>query len=675
MSAMAVLATVPAPAPGCRVSVAWGAGAELRVLCAVPGAHATASVVRWGCPSAPARRLAHESLPLLGDLSDGALDVRGFATALGAVLGRRHDDPSGDGLGRAAEPLGGGATGVRLAVGRAAWDLVETFVVDRRAGGAAQLPLADPLAAWLRRNAAAVAAATTRAPDASPPVAVRIQELMPALRRAERAEEASMFWDVTAALVAAGWTDAAVSLLGLHSAWAEWELRKASAQPSVELLEALLQLLHRMPRAGTGGPDGGAAVPANFGAQRAAWLQALKTFAENDALARCAVRDPATAEGVRCVLTILAGDAGALDAATGDWLELLVATLKHARPSATALADAAALARDCMGRKGVHAAGSFIDQLVVRVLELDAQEVMRVCTHGLDAWFTAHIPELLVVGDGMAEVMRRPLPAYGAAQQSEVYRLDYVASLLPHTETRSVAAGYLARCPVHGRAVLTAFANVQDVRDGGRAAHYAVTLAERHGLYIVADRLRRAAAAAAVRRGASTMAAEWLRAAGATTVLRRLAATLLPRVPTSMGAANPDASLVDAVCAAGEGGPALLARIIALCGSAALCAQRGAVDATARQAGAALLALTEPGMAPRIEWASLIEPALAVLECTGRPAVDSAGTEHLMARIFELSLMAEEPSPAIPLADTALRLALARNLARALAKLPSSPQV
>ena len=64
----------------------------------------------------------------------------------------------------------------------------------------------------------------------------------------KKPEDAANYWDCFKALVALGWTDAAVDLAHLHSCWDEWRMGKASAKPSAELLEAVVALLRCAPR-------------------------------------------------------------------------------------------------------------------------------------------------------------------------------------------------------------------------------------------------------------------------------------------------------------------------------------------------------------------------------------------------------------------------------------------
>ena len=61
-------------------------------------------------------------------------------------------------------------------------------------------------------------------------------------------EDATGYWSCFCALVALGWTDAAVDLVHLHSCWDEWRMGKASAKPHAELLEAVVALLRCAPR-------------------------------------------------------------------------------------------------------------------------------------------------------------------------------------------------------------------------------------------------------------------------------------------------------------------------------------------------------------------------------------------------------------------------------------------
>lgn len=267
---------------------------------------------------------------------------------------------------------------------------------------------------------------------------VATQPLPPALvaqlREAALPEAAEAYWPACARLAALGWVDDALELLGLHSAWLRYDggatAADEAARGAVGALEAATLLLRRFPVLSQQGVVHGAgrefSTPSELLAYRRTWQAQCGALLRDAALWRgCEAADKATAQGLRAVLAVLAGEEGALAAATASWLELLVASLLHVYPAAQAPAELRQLLHRCFDAGGGGAATEFL-QAAAAVLEaavdLDAQAVMRVCSSLCSDWFMAHAPDLLaahpagapagvVPRQGQGGAARLPLPA------------------------------------------------------------------------------------------------------------------------------------------------------------------------------------------------------------------------------------------------------------------------
>lgn len=263
----------------------------------------------------------------------------------------------------------------------------------------AHLQPQQDLARWLRDNAAAVAGGVGASPL---PPALATQLLEAALPEAD-----ARYWPAVARLAALGWVDAALELLGLHSAWLRFDGSVAAADEAargaVGALEAVTLLLRRFPVLST--PGVVHAAGREFGsasellAYRRSWQAQAGALLGDVALWRgCEAGDKATAAGLRELLGVLAGDEGALTAAAASWLELLVAQLLHIYPGAGRQAELRQLLQRCFDAGGGAAAPEFL-QVAAAALEacseLDAQAAMRVCSAFCSDWFMAHAPPLM----------------------------------------------------------------------------------------------------------------------------------------------------------------------------------------------------------------------------------------------------------------------------------------
>ena len=229
------------------------------------------------------------------------------------------------------------------------------------------------------------------------------------LREAALPEVNERYWETAARLVALGWLEEALELLGLHSAWLRYDAGapgggEPAAAAAVAALEAATLLLRRFPlltAPGAPPPPVGRAFSAASELQqyRRTWqAQAAAVAGDARLWGACEAGDAATAAGLRAVLAVLAGEEAALAGATTNWLELLVAHLLHAYPTARPQAELRQLLQRCFDAGGGAGGPEFL-QVAAAALEAgceaDAQAAMRVCSAFCSDWFMAHAPPLL----------------------------------------------------------------------------------------------------------------------------------------------------------------------------------------------------------------------------------------------------------------------------------------
>ena len=461
-----------------------------------------ASLSRRGVVTAEQRRVCFDTLPLFESLHSRRHTtpphewwraVQDFSRSVGAVLGRSDEVPTLQAV-AAPPPLQPGED--RAALNRAVWELLDTCFVDQaQADGST----ADALAAWLRRNHGAV---LSDVPTTGSLAAV-LSRVVPACARAPRPEEVPEYWPALGLLTACGWTRCAQELLHQHSAWADWRLRKPAAKPLVAVLEALERLVMHAPH--------GEALGAHSHAQ--AWRTAVHSTLASPSL-WADVEGSATGQGARQVVAIMAGDQDVVMEACeqATWVELFVALLCRVHSSASTPRDLVRLAAACMGRKQVLARGpTVLDELLVAALARDAPEVVRLCASGLDAWMSAHVPDVLSASPDAYELVHTPVASatHGAITLSSWYRLQYAASCAATPALLHVACEYYAAAGPQGAKALHALlCGVSDEGDPDMQMR-AYALARQLGSGTTASHVCAAAGATAEATGALGEAIQW----------------------------------------------------------------------------------------------------------------------------------------------------------------------
>jgi len=443
------------------------------------------------------------------------------------------------------EDVDANETSLSLAV----WELLEAYFVTQ--GGGLGVGT-DEIVSWYRRNAANLALGEKSASS-------RLRELLQALRESARPEEEKGYWNMVATMVAIGWSDAAIDLMNMHSAWAEWRLRKTSVRPQVELMEAAIALLQTLPR--LGGDEGGAASVPQFVKYRNEWLRQVKSvLAEGGLFNSC--WGP-TAEGVRAALLVLAGDERAIAANVGNWMELMLAQLQHRYPTLKIHGEHESLAQASKRAKGPLATEA-LDSLLLSVMAGDAQTVVSVCSRHLDSWFMAYSTTMLSrAGGAQADVLRRPTAS--GASQSELYMLEYCSALSTSKTTRELAVSLLAACcPLRGAAMISqalmciAMEEDENETEDDANARAAYNRAVELNLTSTSSKIAHMASERARANGYVALAFDWLRECGDLPATDELARDLARIADVDEG--DPSAALarVDAFMA--KNGDAALAR-------------------------------------------------------------------------------------------------------------------
>ena len=424
-----------------------------------------------GVLSAPQRRIAYDTAGKFLELQQALHQndhsnnhhqdwaaVSTFSSAVSTILQVSDDDDDDTEL---------TPEGIQTSKERALWDLISLFAVDPRA---TQTAAAIPdLPRWLRSNAIALAG--------SPSAAPLPRDLLATLQQTALPETHLQFWPTVHRIVALGWVEDALTVLGLHSAWLQWgssssggggEIPEIDAQ--VAVLEAATLLLRRMPSVKGRGASGGGTTREFDSLEeclryRASWQQQCVALLEDEQLwERCIAVAPETASNVERVVRQLAGggrkddDDGNEDEIqfTKNWAELLVARLVHVHPERQSLAELRQVLHSCLQQKSPpnefhHVLAAVLDACC----DGDPQTAMRACSVIASDWLMAHIPTILAHHPGGASLLGRELPHLGASQ-IEFYILDYSAALAPHATTWPLAASYLAWCDVYGQAAFSA---------------------------------------------------------------------------------------------------------------------------------------------------------------------------------------------------------------------------
>ncbi|KAL6767318.1 NUP85 [Auxenochlorella protothecoides x Auxenochlorella symbiontica] len=449
-----------------RLRFSWGPGSEL-YCCAVNSSEGqlgdeegTSTAVQWDCPGPISRRIiydAHvkyvECEQVKGDPLLRPAQLEQFCTDVGAIMDASLPDD---------EELFDEEAQL-IAEERALWTILSLFFGGM---GESDRLISQELASWLQVNAA-VLLAGEGGRQLSP-------ASLAAFESADYPELTEGYWETLQRLVCLGWTADALSLLGLHSAWAAWK-SGGSLHPAlagrIRSLDAVASLLRCFPRlagagAAAGSPRRGAA-DSGAGQELSGAEEFLSYRARWQGQSALVLGEGSLWEGeheapCRALLACMAGDVEQSSRLATSWPELLVARLLAGHPAVGRAADLLHLVRAAAAARPPPAAGlgDAAAALSARALALltacaglDAQAALQACSHGASAWLSAHAALVVAQHPAGRQLESDLLAEYGCTQP-EFYKLNFVSALASHEPTRSVARGYLAWCPHHGEQAL-----------------------------------------------------------------------------------------------------------------------------------------------------------------------------------------------------------------------------
>ncbi|CAL5224153.1 g6790 [Coccomyxa viridis] len=662
-----------------RLYLSWGPGTSLLACPAELNASEgsagpstsfqTISSIRWGPLPASSRRVAYDSLPAYKALQTSR-QQHGAQLATLQQIGEYADSISAvispQGLAQAEE--------YGQPQEAATWDFLSLMYVQQQTS---QASIAEALVQWMQKHARVLTTPSTSEGEVAGP---SLPEEVEELHNAESATSQAKYWPVVHRLVALGWLEDAVGLLGLQPVW--WHAhavdRDEKMQSLVSILEAAVLLLRRMPHYKPPRDTDPSLQTFDdlqvFMDHRRAWQgQVRELLLDQQLWAGAAAANRATAEGVHTLLSILDGSEASLKAAACTWLELMAAQALHKFPGLQSEADLATLVARSMKEKdnGSVELLLVLDGILQAVGQQDLQGLLQTCSASFSRWFMAHLPPLLARHPAAA-VLARPLDHFGS-DQLEFYTLEYAESLGASQQTWPLAAEYLAWCPVHGRSsLIRLLEGLPLARSSERTVTKALQVCERFRLPEVKVSICQRVGMARLQQGRLACALRWLGSCGSEQALAPLGQQIAARIAehASELSSRPDeleAMLKDLqfLAAAGEGDAKQHNSVLALIRSY-LCLLKAEQQASVEHDSAAdsVLRLLSNSMLPESSRLPILYQAVPLLERQQLPPLFSAkDTSKLLAHLQAATAAEDKASQRQDV--SAIQLCLARNLARA----------
>ena len=523
-----------------RLHINWGLGNELhlfdiakqdggeaRARSALDGPETSSSkltVVKWGWQSGSERRICYDCLQPWVEIqkqrtSGQANDPNWWRTVLeyskrvSQVLGRQDDV-------RVPRGIPANEEEAWIAIRRIVWELLEIFYVNQAPSLSAQI---QDFLAWLQRNSQVLIGMDAN--DSAAP----LEAMLSGLYDSPAPELEPRYWKCVQILVFLGFNEAALDLLGIHSAWTRWQNQDTAVRAQFEILESLITILQKMPRlagsaaaggASSGAPSLGTKVFTNvsdYNLYKSKWSQACREVLENDFLwDECKKTSEVTAIGGKSLLRGLLGQEQTLRECTRGWAELLCAQLLHRYRTISELSELSSLVEYCVGKE---AGGGGHKAVVVEIMEAifldNVQEVLSLSSQTLGPWFMAHIPELILAKGDHARSVREIMKPIKGRTQAEFFVLDFVESMIANPLSWRTACEYLAWCPTCGEEGLKAFLLGLPLHAQEDAIVLnALQLATRHGLPAVGAQICRTVGIHAFSLGQVARAKFWLKEIG-----------------------------------------------------------------------------------------------------------------------------------------------------------------
>jgi nuclear pore complex protein Nup85 len=507
------------------------------------------------------------------------------------------------------------------------------------------------------------------------------------LAAATHAERSPLFWPLVERLAVGGRSRDAAALLALHSALRAGGALGADGDGVVHVRELLL----RLPLATAATHSGDVA----FLQAWRAWQRDCASLRQASAALRADAGTP-----LSHLFAIMCGDVDVIEDSF-DSYDRLGAIMTFVEPCAST-ADVARHARRCLAADG-------IDGAVLALLRGDAYDALGFVERNVSqvptSWLDAHLTDLLWHAGALEAYDVRDADATDtrdtATRLREARLLRYVDALAASDALASLDWSVLSTYWHATGALGEAHALLRFARapvSSGRAAARLLSACESFGAAgaELASRIRAGLGLAALRRGRAGDAVRWLMASGDAERLTAVASLLLERFAMHSGnsgarhqlfenesrALDDDgndgallrAADVDAVLESLGGSYMFSGKIAFLSDYRRLHALWQAKDM--RGYAQLTVDLLRVDVAPHRFWTTLLLNCLPLLEHDA-VVFDAAQTQHLMRCLNELegSHRRNEYLGGVHETDlTALRLALARNLARALVVLSATEQ-
>lgn len=395
---------------------------------------------------------------------------------------------------------------------KALWDLICSFVFDSSRLQRMQTTIPD-ISGWYYGNATAMCGRPSESP-LSDEVILYLQEVdIPELEH--------VYWPVFLRLVSLGWISDALDVLGLHSAWLQWDSSSDEKTPAdISILENLSSLLRRFPIL-----DDKSSPETNLTRTfdnigdlliyRKSWLEQCEQLQNESQLwEECAKKAPETKNGCLACLDILLGKEDIINQCVNSWCEMLIGEITHRYPDLNSLSE---LKEVLLGVKSKRAPENDFQRAVALIIEhsceMDHQAIIMACSHLVSDWFLCHIPfilELHPVGPGP---LHMPLLHLGC-DQSEFFRLDYACTLASSSLTWQLAPRYLGFCSSHGKEAFQLICRMLPLYAGGTIARQAVNLSQEYGLDGLSRTIQKQQGAVCWQNGLYGLAAYWYSLAG-----------------------------------------------------------------------------------------------------------------------------------------------------------------
>ena len=526
--------------PARRVHISWGSGNELRLLdiksnevggakassdysntsygaptpttstSSTSGASSQHTVVKWGWQSGAERRVCYDCMQPwleiqkqrtmgLCSASNWWTRVLEYSTRVSQVLGRQDDI-------RVPMATPSNEEDLWIAIRRVVWELLEIFYVNQPVSLTAQM---QDFVAWLQRNCQILTVFDSRQLETTETMLLGIYECkVPEIKE--------NYWTCVQLFVLLGFNEAAIDLLGRHSAWTRWQNKDTSVRAQFEILESLMTILQKAPRlAGSTTAPLGAKVFTNvneYNLYKSKWSLACRQLEQNDFLwQECSQSSEMTAKGAKAILQGLLGQEDTLKGCTRTWTELLCAQLLHRYPSIDSLSELSSLAEYCIENSSKDF--EVIINILLAILNDNVQEAISLSSQTLGSWFMAHAPDLLDARQELhlTEVLRKPVEGR-QGNQFEFFVLDFAEALMTNSSMWQTVCDYLAWCPTCGESALQIFlSHLPITMQEDKTTMQALEVASKHNLPVCAAQLCRAIGMHRWQQGQLGAAEVWLR--------------------------------------------------------------------------------------------------------------------------------------------------------------------